>query len=206
MPTPTDAHSETPPMSVGDKTSFVPPFPTWKYALWPQHRRDPLAVIAHARPPPVEIPRQEVPCCTTTGEVRVAVVPKPNCPRSPLPQQSRTPVDRTPQVNPPPAEISIQSRSEPTLTGLGLVVLDPPSPSCPVESLPQHQSDMSSWIPHAWSSPTETEVHFAPVATAVGVVRCAVVPSPSCPNWFEPQHHSDWFSWIPQLNELSPAM
>jgi hypothetical protein len=82
FPTLTDFTPELRPLTaVGVLRLVVVPSPIWPSSFLPQHLSAPLVRTAQDEPDPIEIDETpDVKPDTETGEVRVVVVPSPNCP------------------------------------------------------------------------------------------------------------------------------
>src|SRR5262245_59936042 len=103
-----------------------------------------------------------------TGEFRDSVDRSPTCPKSFKPQHHKVPSSRVAQVCDEPAATLPQSVLDSTWYGTSRNPDVPPSPSCPSSLLPQHQSVWSSWMPHVWKPPAETDTQLRAAPTRVG--------------------------------------
>ncbi len=125
--------------STGVGRLVVLPSPNWPDPLRPQHLTPPPTVSEQVCPPPAAMACMPLARPTTsTGVLRLVVVPSPNWP-DPLPPQHLTPPPMvSAQVCPSPAAMACMPLARPTTsTGVSrLVVL--PSPNWPAPLPPQH--------------------------------------------------------------------
>ncbi len=117
---------------------------------------------------------------TATGVSEIVELPWP---RGPMPQHRTTPSWSSAQVG-VTLTADVMSNAATGTSESRVLRL----PSCPVSSLPQHQTVRSSRDAQVWSTPAA--IATAPVmpVTLTGTGESTIVPSPSCPLPFLPQH------------------
>ena len=165
------------------------PYPSWPYALLPQHLTEPSLSRAHEWSAPHAIVFAVV---TFTTYVRCALsfhVPSPSWPLSFSPQHAACPPTSTAQVCAPPAAMSVAVDTPETSEGESRSTSSP-SPSRPSSPFPQHITAPPSSNAHECSSPSATSVAFAIPETALGLELSFPDPSPSRPAPFEPQQYT----------------
>ena len=136
-----------------------------------QHFRSPLSRMTQACSRPADTATAVRPVPRSIGvdegdKTLLVAAPLPNCPLRSFPQHFRSPLSRMAHVNHPPAETATAVRPVPRSTEAGectATSLVPPSPTCPLESRPQHFSSPLSRMTQVCSYPADTARAVRPV-------------------------------------------
>jgi len=200
--TPTPVRPET---STGTGEPASVAFPSWPRSLAPQHTTEPVPSCCSATQTwasPLLMPiAGDVPS-TSTGTSESPPGPPPVS--DSRPQQRALPTLGSAHVWVPPALKEVVSEMPTTGTAFGeSVVL--PSPSCPAEFAPQHDTPPSTPMLHACAHPITGGLLPLDVGvTLTGKGEDPRVPSPSWPTSLRPQQAIDASAKTAQL-EPKPA-